>query len=133
MNKEIPLEYEEQKALVQWLRLNNIMHFAPTNENNSHKQNRKYAMIAEQKAKASGKVKGVSDIVVMLPDMILFIEMKRRRKLLKSGCTSITHTKVSKEQYEFMTKVNKFDYAEATVCYGASEAINLIKEKIKLL
>lgn len=128
MNRDLPTEAEEQHSVVEWLRYNNIMHFAPTNENNTYKQNRKYAMIAEQKAKAAGKLKGVSDLIVMLPNKILFIEMKRRRKLLKNGCTSITHTKVSKEQYEFLTKVNKFDYAEGVVCYGAKEAIELIKQ-----
>jgi len=127
MGKEIPLEYEEQKTLVQWLRYNHIMHFAPTNENNSHKQNRKYAMIAEQKAKAAGKLKGVSDIIVMLQNKILFIELKRMKKKLKNGDFSISHTKISKEQYVFMTSANKFDYAEAIVCYGAREAIEFIK------
>ncbi|MDM5264694.1 VRR-NUC domain-containing protein [Sulfurovum sp. XTW-4] len=127
MTKHIPIEYEEQHALVQWLTINRIMHFAPVNENNTHKQNRKYAMIAEQKAKAVGKRKGVSDLIVMLPNKILFIEMKRRPKILKSGQRSISHTKVSKEQYDFLTKVNGFEYAEGMVCYGREEAIEFIK------
>jgi len=127
MSKTTPTEAEEQKTLVQWLRAKNMFHFAPMNENNAHKQNRKYAMIAEVKAKAMGKVKGVSDIIVMLPNKILFIELKRQKKHLKSGGLSITHTKVSKEQYEFMTHANKFGYAEATICYGAKEAIEFIQ------
>ena len=126
MTKTIPTEEEEQKSLVQWLRAKKIFHFAPMNENNAHKQNRKYAMIAEVKAKSMGKVKGVSDIVVMLPHKILFIELKRQKKRLKSGGLSITHTKVSKEQYAFMTKANTFEYIEATICYGAKEAIEFI-------
>ena len=40
----------EQQKLIQWLRLKKIFHYATTNENNSYKQDRKYAMIAEQKA-----------------------------------------------------------------------------------
>ena len=47
----IPTEAVEQQKLVQWLRLKKIFHYATTNENNSFMQNRKYAMIAEQKAK----------------------------------------------------------------------------------
>jgi len=131
MDKEIPLEIEEQKTLVGWLRLNHIMHFAPTNENNSHKQNRHYAMIAEQKAKAAGKRKGVSDLIIMLPSKILFIELKRRKKKLKNGDFSIAHSKPSKEQYQFMTDANKFDYAEAVVCYGARDAIAFINSHRK--
>lgn len=131
MDKSIPTEAEEQKALVEWLRLKRIFHFSPMNENNSHKQNRKYAMIAEQKAKSMGKVKGASDIVVFLPDEILFIELKRRKKVLRGGGLSISHTKVSKEQYDFMTKVNKYEYADATICYGWIEAKTLIENKLK--
>lgn len=126
MTKTLPLESDEQKMLVQWLNLKNITHFAITNENNHSSLNRTVAMKMEAKSKSMGKHKGASDIVVLLPNKILFIELKRRRKLLKNGCTSITHTKVSKHQYEFMTMVNKFDYAKAEVCYGFDEAKELI-------
>ncbi len=130
MDKQIPIEADEQKCLVQWLRIKNIMHFDPVNENNTYKQNRKFAMIAEQKAKAMGKLKGVSDIVVMLPNKILFIELKRRKKVLRNGSFSISHTKVSKEQYAFLTEVNKFNYSASALCYGWEEAKNFIMENI---
>lgn len=136
MDKAIPIEAEEQKCLVQWLRLNNIMHFAPVNENNTFKQNKTYAMIAEQKARAAGKLKGVSDIIVLLDNKILFIELKRRKKVLKNGSLSISHTQVSKEQYDFLTRVSKFDYADSALCYGWTEAKEFIekyKTKIKAL
>ncbi len=130
MKKEIPLEEDEQKALVGWLKIANIFFFAPTNENNSHKQNRKYAMIAEVKAKAMGKVKGTSDLIVMLPNKILFIELKRKAKILKSGKLSVSHTNTSDEQKSFIKAVNGFGYAEGRVCYGASEGIEFINSFI---
>ena len=126
----IPTEADEQQALVQWLRAMHIFHFAPVNENNTYGQNRKYAMIAEQKAKSSGKVKGVSDMVVMLKDRILFIELKRRPRKLKNGKLSTSHTKTSDEQLDFLDRVNRFGYAHGKVCYGAKEAVEYIKEQI---
>ena len=85
----IPSEAIEQQKLIQWLRLKKIFHYATTNENNSYKQDRKYAMIAEQKAKSQGKLKGVADITVLLPNKILFIELKKQGKKLKNG--NISH------------------------------------------
>ena len=124
-------EYQEQCNLVQWLRLNNIFHFAVTNENNTYKQDRKYAMIAAVKEKKSGKVKGTSDMVVLLPNKILFIEMKRKRKVLKSGKLSTSNSKTSIEQLAFIDRVNKLDYAEGRVCFGFLESKAFIEENLK--
>ena len=131
--RSIATEYEEQKALVEWLRIKKIMHFSNHNENNTYKQDRRYAMIAEQKAKASGKVKGVSDICVMLPNKILFIELKRKPKILKSGKLSVAHTKVSKEQQAFLDRVNMFDYAAGIVAYGWHQARDFINKELETL
>lgn len=127
----IPLEYDEQCNLVYWLQLKKLFFFAPTLENNSHKQNRKYAMIAEQKAKKAGKIKGTPDLFVFLPDKILIIELKRQKKTLKSGKISVSHTKVSKEQQDFLDRANLYDYSTAIVCYGWKEARDLIEKEMK--
>ena len=123
-----PLEELEQKKIIQWLRLKKIFHFAPMNENRSSFTNKRVAMQIEAKAKSMGKVKGVSDIVVMLHNKILFIELKRAKKVLKSGKLSISHTKVSDEQKSFLSRVSGFSYADGYVCYGANEAIKIIEE-----
>lgn len=136
MDRSLPTEAEEQKCLVQWLNIKHINHFAPINENNHSKLNRQFAIKNEAKAKAMGKVPGVSDIVVFLENKILFIELKRKKKVLKGGGLSISHTKVSDAQYDFMTMVNKYDYAESTICYGWEEARDFIlyfKDNIKEL
>ena len=125
-------EAEEQKCLVQWMNIKHIMHFSVINENNHSKLNRTFAIRNEAKAKAMGKVPGVSDVVVFLQNKILFIELKRKKKVLKNGHLSITHTKISDAQYKFMTNVNKYEYAESTICYGwedAREFISLWQEK----
>ena len=126
-----PTEYEEQCMLVKWMNIKKIFHFAVTNENNTYKQNRKFAMIAEVKARKSGKVKGTSDMVVLLPNKILFIEMKRAKKVLKNGSLSISNSKVSDEQYKFLTKINKLGYAEGTVAYGFNDAKSYIMDNMQ--
>jgi hypothetical protein len=123
-------EFEEQKSVVTWLRAQNLFFFAPTNENNTYNQNKKFAMIAEQKAKAAGKLKGVSDLVVFTGRYILFIEMKRAPKKLKSGKLSYTNSKVSDAQKNFLETVQRYPYARARVCYGAKEAIDYITKYI---
>ena len=127
----IPTEAQEQQKLVKWLRLKKIFHFAPINENQGSFTNRKVAMIQEAKAKSMGKIKGTSDLVVMLPNKILFIELKRAKRKLKSGKYSTSHTKTSPEQLEFLqTVVDDFDYADAFVCYGFEEAREFIEKNL---
>lgn len=114
-------EEQEQKKLVQWLKLKKIFHFAPMNENKQSFTNPKVAMMIEAKAKSMGKLKGVSDLVVMLPSSILFIELKRAKKSL---------SKVSDSQNTFLSKIRQFCYAKGHICYGASEAIEIIEKEI---
>ena len=127
-----PLEEVEQQKLVQWLRLKNIFHFAPMNENKQSFSNRKAAFKIEAKSKSMGKINGVSDLIVMLPNKILFIELKRARKRLKSGKLSSTLSKVSDEQKSFLNTINEefYKYSSAVVCYGAREAIEIVEEYI---
>lgn len=128
--KVIPLEIDEQKKLVKWLQIKKIFFYSNVSENNTYKQDRKYAMIAEQKAKSQGKLKGVADITVLLPNKILFIELKKQGKKLKNGNISHSNSKVSDEQIAFLEKVNSFDYAEGRVCYGFEAAKNFIEENV---
>ena len=115
-------EYQEQQKLVNWLKVNNIFHFSTNNENQMSSHDKLTAVKMEAKSKSMGKVKGASDLVVMLPKYAVFIELKRAKKSL---------SKVSKEQLAFLDKVNNFEYARGFVAYGAEEAINGIKELLK--
>jgi len=126
----IPTEAQEQQRVVQWLRMKKIFFFSPTNENNTYKQDRRYAMIAEQKAKATGKVKGVSDLVIFLPNKILFIEMKRQGVKLKSGKISHSNSKISPEQLAFLDKVNKYPYSKGYVAYGFDEVVKIVESEL---
>ena len=128
----IPNETQEQQKLIQWLRINNIFHFAPMNENKHSFLNKAVAIKQEQKAKKMGKVAGTSDIIVMLDSKILFIELKKRKKVLKSGKLSTSNSTLYESQKEFLNKVNEYKYATGKVCYGFDEAISFIKENMTL-
>jgi len=130
MDKLIPLEDEEQKAFVGLLRIKKLLHFSLANGAvlSGNAQQRARQM---KKLKATGLLTGASDIVVLIKDKILFIEMKRRPKKLKSGKLSVSHTQVSKEQKEFIKSVNTYGYAEAIVCYGAKQAIEFVNKELR--
>ncbi len=120
-------EADEQKNLVAWLKLLKITHFAPVNENIHSgiiRQSVKPAGAAarligmiENKLKAMGKRKGVSDLVVLLPGArAVFIELKRK-----------TGGVVSPEQEQWRQEVSALGF-EAHICHGFDDAVTLINE-----
>lgn len=126
----VPEEKDEQKAVVEWLRIMGIRHYAITNENQGSFTNRRVAMIQEGKARAMGKVKGIPDLCIFLIDRVLYIEMKRQMKKLKSGKLSNAHSKPTDEQLDAIEWINEYPYSEAIVCYGAKEAIEAVKARL---
>lgn len=112
----VPSEYEEQKALVKWLKNNKIKHQA---SGNGYKLDMSdYRYIA--KIKAMGLCKGYPDLIVYLGNgKTLHIEMKRT----KGG-------KVSDEQENWLKWLNDNNYP-SKVCYGAKEAIEFVKDYIE--
>ena len=77
-----------------------------------------------------GKLKGVSDLVVMLDDRILFIEMKRCQGLKKNG-EKRQENMLKPEQQAFLDNVNCFSYAKGFVAYGFLEAKEIIEKELK--
>ena len=118
------LEQIEQKKFVKWLKLKKIFHFSVKNESGTSFDG-KGKMIGSND-KSMGKLKGVSDLIIMLDDVILFIEMKRCKKVLKSGKLSIENL-LKPEQKQFLEKVNNFSYSKGFVAYGFEEAKNIIE------
>lgn len=127
MSLPTPLESEEQASLVQYLKLKKIFYFSVPN--GSYLAGGKLQRVKQMtRLKREGLIDGVSDLVVLLEDKILFIEMKRRPKILKSGKESVSHTSISKDQKIFLESVGKFKYAESTVAYGCKQAIEFISK-----
>lgn len=120
-------ESNEQIKVVDWCKAHKILCFAVPN--GSH-----LAGSAVQRArkmhflKQEGLKAGVSDLVVMTNNKILFIEMKKCKKKLKNGELSTSGISVSEFQLQFLDEVATYDYAVSTLAYGADEAIKFIKK-----
>src|SRR5271154_6219508 len=105
-------EFEEQKALVQWLCLKKIPHFAIPNGGRRNLQEAK-------KLKISGVRPGVSDLFIMVPNKYhagLFIEMKKQ----KNG-------EISEDQEQFIEQAIELGYC-AVACNGWDEAKELTEK-----
>lgn len=111
----IPYEEAEQKALVQYLELKGLKFTAVPNST--------YTKSWKQKAKnkATGLRAGFPDMIIILPNKLLLLEMKR-----------IKNNKIGIKQAEWINALNLIGKnVEAIICYGCNEAINEIEKRLK--
>jgi len=110
--KYIPTEAEEQKIVIEYLELKGYKFTAIPNSTytTSWKQKRHNTDM--------GLRSGLPDLFIILPNHILFLEMKRIKK-----------STVSKEQEEWIKAINglKLKNISASVAYGADQAIQIIE------
>lgn len=128
-------EYDEQVKLVQYLNILKkqgkiITFWATSNENNTYKQDKKYAMINEIKLKRAGKRAGVCDMFVLTENKLIAIEMKKAPKILKSGKLSKAGINVSDNQIKFLKDLNKSSIVFGKICFGFNEAKEFISNYI---
>lgn len=109
VNSAIPLEQEEQIALVEYLNLKNIPHFRVPNETYTKSWNQK------RLNKVLGVQPGVPDLFVIFNNQMKAVELKRK----KGGVTS-------EAQKEWIKKLNEAG-VPAQVCKGCDEAIKFIE------
>lgn len=110
-------EDNEQKIVFQWADYYHVLRWMHSIPNGGKRNPREAARL-----KAQGVKSGVSDIFLpMVSDGYpgLYIELKRRKQ---DGSST-----VSKNQKKFHIDMKKQGYY-CVVCYGASEAIDVIKE-----
>ena len=129
-------EEDEQKKVVEYLRILEkqgkiITFFAPVNENKQSKTNKLMAIRLANKANAIGKKAGVSDLVIIFKDKVLFLEMKVAPKVLKSGKLSYSNSKVSENQTLFLDKIRESNVCISTIGYGWMGAKEIIDKQIK--
>ncbi|MDA3806760.1 MAG: VRR-NUC domain-containing protein [Thiomicrorhabdus sp.] len=117
-------EYDEQKALVQWMTVKKLAFAAVPNENNMSFLNKKVAMIQGAKAKASGKRKGFPDMLVFVPGLVIVVEMKN---IIQKGKTKPV---TSPEQTTWIKLLIELGHP-AKVCYGWIEAKQFIELHLK--
>ena len=116
----------EQIEVVEWMRKNNVLHYAIPNGGKRHFK-------TASDLKKQGVSAGVPDLCIPIPNDDyhgLYIEMKRRPKILKNGKKSYTNSSVSKTQSSWIGTLNAFKYY-AAICYGSDEAIKVIKEYLE--
>ena len=121
LGAEVPLEEDEAVALANWMKLKKIPHTHVPLEGKMRVQYMK-------KLAAMGCSKGFPDYIVFTPGKVLLVELKRRVKITKTGKESISHTKISPEQQDWIDTANCYDYCEAKVCYGWNEAQQFISK-----
>jgi len=119
----IPLEIAEQKAYIDWLDAKNIRYFAVPNVVILAATLRSIQQKVNfwRRRKEEGVKKGVPDLVVFLPKIQLYVEMKR-----------ISQSKTSDEQIEWVETINNYPYAKAVICKGAMAAIKATQEILEL-
>ncbi len=129
-NNFIPSERQEQIKVIQYLELLKrkgkiLFYFAIPNGGSRNP-------IEAKNLKLEGVRAGVSDICVITRDKVIFIEMKKRAKILKSGKKSTAGIKISDSQKEFIELVTQNPNIKARICYGFNEAIIFIEDEIKI-
>lgn len=124
----IPTESQETIALANWLRANNYFFTKNPNETFTKFYN------VKRKNKLEWVSAWVPDMMIILKRWsLLFIELKRRKKVLKSGKLSSSNSKVSEEQKKWIEELSKIPNVQAEVCYGSNEAIALIEKLEKIV
>lgn len=136
-------EYDEACAFSETLGWMGIDHWHLVQENpGSRGADGKVKWGRITKLKKQGWRKGVSDYMVYLrsnqskckKDVILFIELKKRRTRKKDGefkALSSDSINIDPSQQEFLEKINKVGGVQGAICYGADEAIELVKKFLK--
>lgn len=114
MKKIIPTEDQEAQAFVQWLRMKGLMFTHIANESGLPPR---VAMLAAKKKKLRGVAKGVPDYMIIVPDGLAFVEMKRQKG-----------SHITPEQREWVKALSNIPYVEAEICFGADDAIQFISQ-----
>ena len=122
------IEHQHQKAIVEYLFLLEkqgkiITFFAVPNGGSRN-------LIEARNLKLEGVRAGVSDLVVVLKDKVVFIEMKQPPKKLKNGKPSTAGISVQESQKEFLKKVSRSDVCKGYVAYGFVQAKEIIEKEL---
>ena len=105
-----PLESKECETFKNYLEVKKLKFTHIVNEGNFPVQYR-------MKLKRMGFSRGIPDYMVLLPNGIAFVEIKR----LKGSHTY-------PEQVEWIEALNRIPGVEAKICYGSQEAIDFIED-----
>lgn len=111
-------EYQECLTFVEWLQYKKIKFTHIANESGLPAR---VAMIVSAKKKKLGVSRGVPDYMLILPNMLLFIEMKRKK-----------NSRTYQEQKDWIAALNTIDNVEAIICKGCDEAIKEVEKRLQI-
>ncbi len=121
----IPRENIESEILANWLRYKD---YTFTHIANESWLPPRVAMLSAIKKKKMWLSPWVPDFLVILKKWsLLFIEMKRQRKVLKNWKLWASPSVVSEEQLKWQRELNKLNNIQCEICYWANEAIKQIE------
>ena len=119
---KIPKEDYEQERLANWLDANWYMFSAIRNESDTHSFYKGKIRVR------SWCRKWIPDFCIILKKQsLLFIELKRQKRVLKSGKLWASPSIVSPEQIKWQEKLNKVNNVQCEIAYGYQEAISIIQ------
>lgn len=122
--KQLKWENLEAERLAQWLRMNNYKFTHIANESWLPP---KVAMMASMRKKRMWTSPWFPDYCIILKRWaLLFIELKRPKKILKSGKLGASPSTISEEQLQWIEELSKIDNIDACIAYWYEEAIKLI-------
>jgi hypothetical protein len=125
----VPKEDQEAEMLSNWLKANWYRFTHIWNE--SWQRGTKNIVIMMTKKKRLGVSPWFPDYCICLKrGAIMFIELKRQRRTLKSGKMWSSPSVISKEQTEWIESLNAIKNIQAEICYWFQHAIEMI-EKIE--
>lgn len=120
----IPKEDQEAKDFAKLL---NMMGYKFTHIANEIDIPGKGAIIAGAKGRAMGVSKGFPDyMIISKSGSLVFIELKRQRKILKNGKLGASPSKVQPEQVEWIDRLSQLQNVHATICYWYRDALAFI-------
>lgn len=129
--KRINHEHHEQVKVVRWLErqkeYGNIYRFTANvreTYTGSFFQNNYNA--------AAGVRPGLPDLLVLAPGKIIFVELKRPRRMLLNGTLGSSPSRTDADQLHWLQDLNSYACCVAAkICYGADEAISFISSHLK--
>lgn len=121
----IPTEDTEAEILATWLQFNNY-HFTHI-WNESWQRGTKNIIAMMNKKKRLGVSPGFPDYCIVLKrGSLLFIELKRQRKILKNWERGASPSITSKEQKQWVEILWSIQNIAAEICYWAEDTQNII-------
>lgn len=122
----IPTEKVEGEKFRWWLESKNYKYTHIANEIGIAG---KVWMLVNKAKKSQWLQKGVPDYLIILKRWsLLFIELKRQRKILKSGKLWASPSKVSDEQKKWIAWLSAVENVEARIAYWCDEAVKIVEE-----